>query len=165
MADLDAVMAVVGQLGVIYSKEVDKELAESWVPLLEDLAPDDLFRAAKEHARESAFFPRPSELRARALRVDDMPSGEEAWLEVKRAVSSVGFYGSPSFSHEEVANAVEAIGWESHCSMPVSGQSAERAHFMRVYGAFREKVSKALQIGRVSPSISGLIEGIGDIPK
>jgi hypothetical protein len=167
MATLDEVTAVVGQLSIIYSKkELDPALPEAWAPLFEDVPAEDLFRAAAEHARESRFWPAPSELRARAIRLDDdMASAEEAWLEVKQAISKWGLYGRPTFSHEAVMEAVVAMGWEDLCSMDIGDQAAERAHFFRIYGSFRATRIQEAQIGSISPSVAGLIEGIGDMPQ
>jgi len=166
MATLDEVTAAVGQLAIIYSKQnIDPALPEAWAPLFEDVPAEDLFRAAAEHARESRFWPAPSELRSRAIRPDNMPSAEEAWLEVKEKIRRVGYYGEPVFSHDAVADAVAAMGWQDLCSMEVGDQAAERAHFFRVYGSFREKLVHEAQIGTVAPSVAGLIEGLGDMPQ
>ena len=166
MATLDEVTAAVGQLAIIYSKQnIDPALPEAWAPLFEDVPAEDLFRAAAEHARESRFWPAPSELRSRAIRPDNMPSAEEAWLEVKEAIRKFGYYQEPVFSHDAVADAVAAMGWQDLCSMEVGDQAAERAHWFRVYGAFREKRVHEAQIGTVAPSVAGLIEGLGDMPQ
>ena len=166
MATLDEVTAAVGQLAIIYSKQnIDPALPEAWAPLFDDVPAEDLFRAAAEHARESRFWPAPSELRSRAIRPDNMPSAEEAWLEVKEKIRRVGYYGEPVFSHDAVADAVAAMGWQDLCSMEVGDQAAERAHFFRVYGSFREKLVHEAQIGTVAPSVAGLIEGLGDMPQ
>ena len=166
MATLDEVTAAVGQLAIIYSKQnIDPALPEAWAPLFDDVPAEDLFRAAAEHARESRFWPAPSELRSRAIRPDNMPSAEEAWLEVKEKIRRVGYYGEPVFSHDATADAVAAMGWQDLCSMEVGNQAAERAHFFRVYGSFREKRVQAAQIGTVAPSVAGLIEGVGEMPQ
>lgn len=163
MATPDEVAAVVGQLGVIYSRDLDPATPGAWASLFTDVPASALFEAAAEHARESRFFPTPADLRARAVRSQNMPTSEEAWLEVKRAISKWGYYGEPRFTHKAISDAVEAIGWDDLCSMQIGDQSAERAHFLRCYGAYRERRVKATQIGEMNPGVAKLIKGVGEV--
>lgn len=164
MATRDEVAAVLYQMGTIYRDEIDDATVDAWVATVSDISGSDLVRAAGEHARESRFFPRPSELRARATALD-LPSPEEAWLHVKEEIRRVGYCGEPKFSHPATEMAVCALGWETLCSMEIGNQAAERAHFMRIYGSYRETAQKAAQIGSVSPDVAGLVEHVLETPR
>jgi hypothetical protein len=161
MASFSEVKYVLGQFSVIYGRPVTPEQVEAWSPILEDLPADLLARAADKHVRESRFYPTPADLLARAVRRDDIPTPEEAWRQVKCQISAVGSYGTPTWSHSAVSQAVEAMGWETLCSMDVASQSAERAHFMRIYGSYREERVTASRIGASPSTLAGLIEGMG----
>ena len=161
MACVDFVKAVGAHLSAIYGRPLSLEQGEAWSPILEDLPDDLLERAAAEHIRESRFYPTPADLLARAVRREDIPTPEEAWRQVKGQISAVGIYGTPTWSHPAVSQAVEAMGWETLCSMDAASQSAERAHFMRIYGSYREERVKVCRLGASSSPLSNLIEAIG----
>jgi hypothetical protein len=155
MATLDEVGVVLGQLGAIYGKDVGEHTAKAWHPILADIPARRLFDAAAQHARSSRFFPAPSELVSLATRHAATPSPEDAWRLVKREIRRVGYYGEPSFPDTTTASAVEAMGWDTLCLMDAGDQAAERAHFMRIYGAYRERFRMA-----ANPRLRGLIQGL-----
>ena len=72
----------------------------------------------------------------REMHVD---TGGEAWAEVLEQISSVGSWGTPSFSDSEISRSVTAIGWKNICLS--TNISMERAHFFKIYDAFLRRKS------------------------
>lgn len=78
-------------------------------------------------------------IRKEAL-ISDKKSAEMAWSEVLDKVRSVGYYGSPEFSSEEIKKSVECIGWKTICLSECIG--VERAHFFRAYDGIVLRLEK-----------------------
>lgn len=77
-------------------------------------------------------------------------SAEEAWAEVAAAIRSHGSYRQPSFTNPTLSRAVAAMDWSELCTNP--NVEATRAHFFRLFGAFRE--------GRIARRVEELGGGV-----
>jgi hypothetical protein len=92
---------------------------------------------------KSAFAPRVgdiiSTIATATLEAKDRPapSPEEAWGLVFGQIESRGYYQGPTDLPPAIRRAVDAIGWQRLCT--TENLEADRAHFFRVYSAFREK--------------------------
>jgi hypothetical protein len=95
--------------------------------------------AARHHVANHRFFPSVAELIAPiADEAVGLEEAEIAWLDVKRAISRWGRYRTWRFDNPATDLAVETIGKENLCNAE-DGLVAERAHFFRVYAAYRER--------------------------
>jgi hypothetical protein len=140
------------------SYDTTKDTVRVYTLLLADISDDLLMAAAQHHAATSKWFPKPAELREAALNIQARAQGirtpEEAWIEVQKAVARYGSYGE-SIPLEEGggwrvptmldALAREAIvglgGWRVLCQS--DNAIADRAHFMKLYGALLERRQEA----------------------
>jgi hypothetical protein len=88
---------------------------------------------------ENKWFPSISEIREAVIKImpNEIPSTEEAWLEVMDNIRSVGSYGSPTFSNPLIGKAVNAIGWRELCLS--DNPIADRAHFFKIYESYRNR--------------------------
>lgn len=66
------------------------------------------------------------------------PDPDEAWLEVQRQMSAVGWYGSPVWSHPAVGDVVRELGGFKSLCVSENAMS-DRAHFLRLYPAARQR--------------------------
>ena len=120
-----------------------------------ELLVDLPFQAVKEalHRRmlsePSGFLPTVGEIRQSVAEVAiAAPSVEEAWGLVLAEVHRVGYMGSPRFAYPQIPAALRALGgWPELCAS--ENQVADRAHFMRIYGAIREKAIRDRNLSTV----------------
>jgi hypothetical protein len=104
------------------------------------------------------YHPQAGEIRLLAYQlITQLPSAEEAWLEVKRQIKENHIYRPRTFSNGLIQLAAEAIGWEALCIQTMSDEPANRAHFMRLYEAFQRRVSEeALMLPDVKVTVAEL---------
>ncbi len=136
---------------------VDPETVAVWDAILADVPPDDVLRAAIEWSRTpSEFPPRPGQIRAMAVKPEEAAlSPEEAWGEVMSEIRRVGWNGTPVWSSEAVSRAARALGsWRTLCSQRTDELSANRAHFMRFYGAFSAKAIRGKEQIAMAPILN-----------
>lgn len=129
---------------------------ETWERLLGDLDPRALVSAIDELAiTHSDFPPGPGAFRKRAIELSSpaVPSADQALAEVYQQLASVGSYGTPTWSHPAVGNAVDAMGgWRYLCGS--EDQMADRAHFLKLYGSIETRhTAEAL----MPPSVAALL--------
>lgn len=150
------------------STKLQDNTADVYARCLTDI-PVEVARAATAQVLTGAeFFPTIAALRKAALDLmpgQRVPSAAEAWNEVVGEMKRVGSYGTPKFSHPAIYNAVCAMDWKLMClsENPV----AERAHFLQIYGAYRERAeSAALELpdvtklrGELTEKAMGRLEG------
>jgi len=121
---------------------------EAWWVLLGDLDADVAMAALRRvlAVQEIPALPAPGAIRKAAAELTHprLPSPEEAWAMVLKAVRQHGHYDPPGgdwdFAYEPVRRAVRAIGWDTICLSEEIG--VERAHFMRIYAAMTETVAE-----------------------
>ena len=62
---------------------------------------------------------------------------------------AVGIYGQPGWSTDCVRDAVRTVGWQQICLCELDDLSTIRAHFFRVYEAYRARVVHDRVVGRL----------------
>jgi hypothetical protein len=120
-----------------------KEAVDVYVAVLGDI-PADLLQASIVHlaSMPREFMPPPGVIRQTAfeLRASAVSAPDEfqAWAEVTRAISDVGSYRLPEFSHPTIAEAVRQIGgWRLVCLS--EDATADRARFLQAFKQLSER--------------------------
>jgi hypothetical protein len=110
-----------------------------WYRFLADISFELGQAAALQLISQNKWFPSIAELRQAVNKMlpDEIPSTEEAWLEVVNQIKAVGFYGKPTFSNSLIDKAIEAIGWQALCHS--ENIIADRAHFFKIYESYRNR--------------------------
>jgi len=136
------------------SQDMPREMVEVYCRFLADCDYGAGCNAVASHIAKEKFFPKISELRsAIAEEAVGAPGWEAAWGEVMRAVSSLGRWRSPEFSHPAVAAAVDCISWEAICNSDAQGLNTLRAQFRDAYQSVR---SRAVAAANTQPLLAGL---------
>jgi hypothetical protein len=110
---------------------------QKYIQLTMDIPLPEFERCMDEAAASSRFFPTVADVRGiyNKTRPDNpalgLPTKEEAWGSVQRAIAGVGFYGTPSFRHPLVEKAVHNMGWRDLCLS--ENQDVMRSNFFRVW--------------------------------
>lgn len=131
-----------------------QEIAEGTVAVycdaLRTVPYEAVMAAARTHVATSSFFPTIAELlKPIAEATVGSEPAEQAWLEVKRAISRWGRYQPWQFANPITTAAVEALGKESLCSADET-LVAERAHFMRIYESYRQRELEGVRVAAVT---------------
>ncbi|MES1975861.1 MAG: hypothetical protein V4472_25665 [Pseudomonadota bacterium] len=135
---------------------------DAWGRLLLDLPSSAVLAAVESYATDGErFAPGPGELRRRAIELgapNRVPDADEAWSEVCEAITKHGWtvgmadWSAPpdengqqptktvAWSHPAIESTVEALGWHYLCTS--EDAMADRAHFMRFYGAARQRIER-----------------------
>lgn len=88
------------------------------------------------------WLPTVSEIRDAAVRSRvSLPSPEEAWGLVHRAISKHGSYRTPTFDCDEIDGAVQDIGWRAICLS--ENIASERARFI---DAFKGRAARRYEL-------------------
>lgn len=91
------------------------------------------------------YFPTIAEIRTAAQEVAVEVSGTklkdfaEAWSEVTEAVKKIGYYGKPTWSSQEIEEAVQAFGWIELCTVEQKDINVVRAQFKGIYNAICDR--------------------------
>ena len=118
-----------------------------WASLLADLDFGAVKGAIERLAKTSKWLPTVAEIRAEVVEDRaDLPEPEVAWGFVWRAISKYGERQRPQFAHDEIRQAVDAIGWSSICLD--ENVAASRARFTDAYRAIRAKRIEREATGR-----------------
>lgn len=153
-----------------------------WCQQLADVPDAALMPALLQwDAAGNEYPPRPGQLKQVILGVArlDVPTWDEAWEEVMRAIGKIGSWGTPTWSHPAIERAVMNMGgWRVMCGTEVEQTPTVRAQFRMVYqsliGRAEERVNTlpalreaAAAVDRlsdprpVSAIIAGLLERRG----
>lgn len=130
---------IIVELFKAYGKADQVERMKVYVKRLMDIPAELLGPACEKAVYESAFLPSIAELVASARELAGEATGRrikgwaEACLEIEKAMQGVGFYGRPTFSTPEIAQAVEAYGWRSLCTATAEGMPTVRAQLRKLY--------------------------------
>jgi hypothetical protein len=113
-------------------------IVDSWCLFLGDMPYDLAQQALVKVMCAARNFPLPAEIRDAAVSLlgGGLPTWEEAWQELLKAISDYGMYRVPQWTHEAIGEVVKATwgSWQRCCeSMPAGGGSAERAQFRDMY--------------------------------
>ncbi|MBM3276235.1 MAG: hypothetical protein FJZ00_13865, partial [Candidatus Sericytochromatia bacterium] len=150
------VLEILQPLWSVFAKTAPPNTAlPSYGQYLTDLEAASLKAAIDEIILTQKFFPAIAEIRevaARHLRAD-LPSAEDAWLEVNRKIRLYGRYGVPqppeegggwgpvTFSHPAIERAVAVMGWDRLCDG--ENDTADFAQFRNAYTAYRDREIRA----------------------
>lgn len=149
-------------LDAAYPKErmTERQMA-IYAAMLAPYPVDQVREAVVLHIHRSPWFPRVSDVIDKLTKREELDP-DQAWAEVLRNIRSVGYYGSPTWSHKAVAETVQAMGWQDLCVS--ENIEADRAHFMRFYqtAVTRQREDKILaEINALNPGLSGLLSNVG----
>jgi hypothetical protein len=130
-----------------YGQELERNRVAIYCECLADLDVEDVEDALRRLIAVSKWWPSVAEIREEVamLAVADLPEPELAWAEVLRAVARDGAYRAPCFEHEEIAEAVRAIGWRDICLE--ANVTSTRARFIDAYTAVRRRAKRGAQLG------------------
>jgi len=128
----------------VMEKSTDPEAVKVWRTLLSDMMDEEFVTGVIRLCRETReFYPGTNivaMIREHADKINHpIISAEEAWGEVMKQISSVGFYGTPVWSDPIIKTAIQAIGWKILCHSDEQQLGVHRAHFMRCFGAYLER--------------------------
>lgn len=134
---------ILAVLRTVYSQQdADPDLDMVWAMVLDDVPYEAAMAAVTLYLKsDKPFFPKPGEIRSLLIeQLMHLPSPEEAWAEVMRAIREHGSYRAPAFSCHAIHEAVSSIGWREICMSEKI--EIERAHFYRTYQAYRDRAVK-----------------------
>lgn len=114
---------------------VEKATVHAYAFGLADLDYGLAQEAVRSLMQTSRFLPTIAEIRERAVadRVK-LPTPEEAWGIVRRAVNRIGSYQVAAFDCDEIQQAVDALGWRNICLD--ENETATRARFCAAMQSF-----------------------------
>lgn len=142
---------------VLSPREKLDAVAEVWAEVLDDIPGAELKAAAKEHARSSAFWPKPAEIRkfcpsiqkqAAQIEAAKNDDGMDIWQKVMKYVGSLGRYCKPEEWKRRIVRdlpceperapaiiaGIEAAGWLAICNSENEWQRKELGKaFSRAY--------------------------------
>lgn len=121
------------------SVKIEVETVQIYTAMIVDLDFEACKAAVYNLIAESEFFPTIASIRKAAVKtITKLPSGSEAWAEVKREFGRTGYMGQPSFSCPQIKQAVQGMGgWRTLCSMP--DDEWVRKDFIKAYESYSER--------------------------
>ena len=151
-----------------------KHLLDAYYPLLCDLDTEMLAMAAAHVASEATFFPVASEIRKTAFHLAEVaagiPSAQDAWAEVTKAVQRGGFYDksrgywqqrppqTDDWSHPLIEKAIDAVGG-FHALRTSDNVVADRARFLEAYDRYVERHRES---DRMLPNVQQAVRALAD---
>lgn len=150
-----------------YANGFDVEIAVSlWYEMLQDIGIDLAKAAVHMHISTSPFPPTISDIRKHALNaVNKSVSADEAWGQVKKAISTCGIYQEEKAlksMDESVAKLVRRFGFKDLCMS--ENIMADRAHFIKLWEASSKyEKEQALIPKNVKDKLLLLTKNIGDL--
>jgi len=146
---LNNVLAAYPQHTAKLQADMIASMAQVWMEHLSDLDDALLTAAVKNHIERSQWLPSIAEIRASAVSLVRQASpaaqiASEAWGEVKKAISGVGYYGKPQFDNPATAAVVRRMGWRDIC-LDDGPEGVIRAQFERMYNAEIERMEGKVQ--------------------
>ncbi len=119
--------------------KIEVETVQIYTAMIVDLDFEACKSAVYHLIAESEFFPTIAAIRkATGKVIIKIPSGSEAWAEVKREIRGTGYTGEPKFSSPLIKQAVQGMGgWRSLCIMP--DDEWVRKDFIKAYESYSER--------------------------
>jgi len=137
---------VCGYVGAAYPNwQAKKETMQLWHEFLGDLKHDDVLTAVKSWILNEDYAPTIAGIRRLcAEQSGALPiSASEAWGELTSVIREYGLYGEkPSWSNEQLAETVKAIGYWNLCSS--TNLDTIRAQFTKAYNERAEVARKEI---------------------
>lgn len=163
MATVEQVTALLGVIAAAHPErfEITDERIDIYADLLADLDITTLKAATRQHLATSPHPPTVADLRRLCTDVSApaLPDWGEAWAELLDQIGCVGSYGTPSWSHPVIAEAVRQFGpWRELCAMEIDQTPVNRAQFRQIYEAV---ASRAQRSGALLPDVRALAQSNG----
>lgn len=122
--------------------KVSKEQIKTWRILLSEIEDEPfmngILRVCKNHEQIFQGTNIVALIRREVILSDDgLQTAEEAWREVQEQIISVGCDRNPDLC-QLAQSVVETIGWKNLCFSNVHDLIMQRAHFFRIYEAFKK---------------------------
>lgn len=141
-----------------------------WIEQLADIDSALLSAACAQYRSSPAeWFPSAGKIRNIALELSTPATrrtGLEAWGDVIKAISDVGYYRVPYFTDTIVSEVVKSLGWQNLCIS--ENQMSDRARFIDAYNSMLERkrdtalmlpeVERIVQLSRVGYEIKRLAD-------
>ncbi len=140
-------MKLVTMLKATYPRpEIGADTVMAYCELLGDLEYPVALEACRRLCKTRKFLPTPAEIRELVAEAStQLSSPDEAWAEVLRMTSKVGYIRVPQFSNPAITKAVESIGWKTICASELI--AVERKQFMGAYEVQRAKMVEVANVG------------------
>ena len=148
-------------------------VSATWEVILHDVDDTELRELICLHMAQSAWWPRPADLRALLQRFEPptpaIATGDEAWGRALELIGRHGVYqGAPKRlseqpeEHEALDAAIRAVGgWGRMCAIRLDDMQA-RAAFARAYEATRERQRQGAETSRMLGDMApGLMARLG----
>lgn len=131
-------------------QEIQQATLEVYALALADLDHGVAKAAVLQLMQTSRFFPTIAEIREAAVQTRvSLPTPEEAWGVVHRAIGKHGSYREPLFDCDEIQLATDAIGWQELCLG--EHPAANRARWLDAYRGFVSRRLSAEARGKYVP--------------
>ena len=136
---------IITMLFTAYGQAGEAERMAMYVKKLKDIPADVLDKACDKAVMESRYLPSIAELVQSAQSIAEQisgtgsPSWEEAWKQIEKEMRNTFVYGKPQFTHKEIADAVNAFGWEELCSVLTKDLPIVRAQLRDMYKSICER--------------------------
>lgn len=168
VAQLAAAIRVLWPHSPALSAKDHQVLVRIGAQVLGDIAAAEALAFVKEQARAGReFAPTLGQVANAVLTAREQaagtypPDSDQAWMQVQRAVRRHGWAsGPPSWAHQAIADAVEAIGWRELCMS--ERPDVTRAHFTRFYESARARYQERT---RRTPEMWKVIEAAQSPPE
>lgn len=166
MATVEQVTALLGVIAAAHPDrfEITDHRIDVYADLLADLDIVALKAATRQHLATSPHPPTVAELRKGVTALTDpaLPDWGEAWREMLDQIGRVGSYGTPSWSHPVIAEAVRQLApWREVCAMEIADTGTHRAQFRQVYEAV---TARAQRTAALLPDVRALAQSTGALP-
>lgn len=141
MASLETVTKLIAVMAEVYRVELTRGLIKTYHAILGDLSDDALSVACQIWMAESQWFPKPSEIRQRALNLTQpaRASVDEAWTMVMRRAETHGLYYPLELDDPLAQEAAMLTGWRDICHTPLDQLGFVRRRFERIYEQLLER--------------------------
>jgi len=144
------VLRAVDELARHHNKAMSRDQIELYVRYLSDLDDGTLMQAAANLICLLRFFPKVTEMREEAVRIDlggeFAPHPVSAWREVLAGIQAHGRASVPSWSHQAIGVALDQIGgYRRVCDSQLV--EAERSKFCDVYEHLVSEEKRRLMLG------------------
>lgn len=145
------------------SKEDLKTMIKVWYEDFKDVPKDDFLEIINNVRYTSKYFPSIAEIKERLAKrkLEDVPSAEDEWLEVKKAVSKYGYYQeieAMKSLNPYTAKIVSYIGFQRICMATQEEQTWNKKEFIEEYNALKNKNILDIQTGRLDYSKKMMLE-------
>lgn len=108
---------IMATAGVVFDKEISKELCATYFDVFTDYDLDSIKKAFTQYIKTNKFFPKPAEiieLINPSINIKDR--AEAAWLQLLEGIRKHGYYDSVEFEDKVIHSCIRAMGGWSKVS-------------------------------------------------